>query len=149
MPVFFLVYFICDVGEELGWTGYAIEPLQNRWGVLKASLLLGVVWALWHSIAFIQTKHSAAWVIWQCIKTVGMRVILVWLYNSSGKSVFAAILYHTADNVSWSVFPNYGSHYNPLITGIITWLAAGILVFGWGGKRRAVYKQASIKRQQG
>jgi uncharacterized protein len=53
-----------------------------------------------------------------------MRTVIVWLYNSTGKSVFATILYHTSDNVSWSLFPNYGSHYDPFITGLITTLVA-------------------------
>src|SRR5690606_14200178 len=51
-PAFFVLYFISDAGEELGWTSYALEPMQNRWGVLKASLILGAVWAIWHAVPF-------------------------------------------------------------------------------------------------
>ncbi len=45
---FFFVYFIGALGEEVGWSGYIIEPLQNRYGALKASLVLGIIWAVWH-----------------------------------------------------------------------------------------------------
>jgi hypothetical protein len=58
-PVLFVMYFIAAIGEELGWTGYAIDPMQNQWGAFKASLILGIVWAIWHSIAFVQTGNTA------------------------------------------------------------------------------------------
>lgn len=137
--VFFLLYFISGVGEELGWTGYALDPLQNRWGAFKASFILGGVWAIWHGITFLQTGNPVSWVVDQSLKTIAMRMVIVWLYNSTGKSVFAAILYHTTDNVSWSLFPNYGSHYNPFVTGLITWLTMLIVIFGWGRKTLARY----------
>ncbi|MBW4621698.1 MAG: hypothetical protein KME17_20330 [Cyanosarcina radialis HA8281-LM2] len=41
----FVVFFIAALSEELGWSGYAIDPLQARWGALQGSLLLGaIVW---------------------------------------------------------------------------------------------------------
>ena len=42
----FVLFFIAAVGEELGWMGYAIDPLQDRYGALSGALLLGVVWSL-------------------------------------------------------------------------------------------------------
>ena len=45
------IFFVAASGEELGWSGYAIDPLQRRWGVLGASLLVGSVWAAWHFVA--------------------------------------------------------------------------------------------------
>jgi len=141
-PVLFALFFISDTGEELGWSGYAIDPIQNRWGAVKASLILGVVWAIWHTIPFVQTGNSATWVAWQGLKTVAMRMVIIWLYNKTGKSVFAATLFHTADNVSWSLFPNYGSHYDPFVTGLMTWVAAGIVIIGWGSKTVARYRHA-------
>jgi uncharacterized protein len=46
--ILFSVFFITAFGEEVGFLGYAIEPMQDRWGALKASVILGSVWALWH-----------------------------------------------------------------------------------------------------
>ena len=132
IPAFFALYFVSGVGEELGWTVYALNPMQRRWGWLKASFLLGLGWAAWHSIGFLQTGNALDWVLLQSGKTVAMRMVIVWIYNRSGKNVIAGILYHTADNVSWSVFPNYGSHYHPLITGVLTWLVVGLVTLRRG-----------------
>ena len=51
---------------------------------------------------------------------------MVWIYTSNGGSVFATILYHTIDNVSWILFPRGGSHYAPEISGPLTALVAAI-----------------------
>ena len=129
-PGLFLMFLIGDTGEELGWTGYATDPLVARWGPAKGGLILGVIWASWHALPFVQTRHPVRWVIWQSLKTVAMRVVLVWIYHKSGKSVLAANLYHVTDNLSWSLFPNSRSHYHPLVTGALTWLVAGLILLG-------------------
>ena len=136
IPLFTLLYLVTAAGEELGWTGYATDPLQARWGALRASLILGVAWAAWHGIAFVQTGNPPDWVLWQSLKTVSLRVILVWLYNGTGNSLSAAILYHAADNVSWSVFPNYGSHYDPFTLNLVSWLTIGLIVAAGGFRQR-------------
>jgi len=132
--ILFLAFFIAALCEELGWSGYAIDRVQNRWGALQASLILGIVWAVWHIIPYFEDGDSLSWIFWMCIFTVAARVIITWLYNNSGKSVSETILFHTMINVSTFLFPIYGSFYNPEITGIITMAAAVIIVILWGPK---------------
>jgi uncharacterized protein len=42
--ILFPVFFMTAMGEEMGWLGYAIDPMQDRWGALKASIIMGAVW---------------------------------------------------------------------------------------------------------
>lgn len=133
-PVFFIVFFVFGIGEELGWTGYMIDPLQKRWGALTASVLLGLVWAIYHLIPDLQNGQTADWILWHRAGTVVTRILMVWIYTNTGRSVFAAILFHTMDNLSWAFFPNYGSHYDPFIVSTLTCLAALAVVIGWEGK---------------
>jgi membrane protease YdiL (CAAX protease family) len=144
-PVFFLAFFIAAIGEELGWMGFAFDPMQNRWGALKASLILGLVWALFHLIPDLQNGQTTTWILWQRLGTIATRVLIVWIYNNTGKSVFSAIVYHAMYNVSWALFPNYGSHYDPFVTSMITFLVTGIILFGWGSKTLARYRLARIE----
>jgi len=130
--VMFLLAFIAALGEELGWSGYAIDPMQGRWNALQASILLGLVGAAWHIVLLVQAGRSPAWIAWQCLNLVAIRVLLVWLYNNTGRSVFAAALCHAMVNVSWQLFPNNGSHYDPRITGLITAFAAVAITIIWG-----------------
>jgi len=45
---------------------------------------------------------------------------MTWFYIHSGKSVFAAAVFHAMINLCWQLFPNNGSHYDPLVFGLIT-----------------------------
>ncbi len=144
LPIFFAVFFIAAIGEEMGWTGYATDPLQARWNALVTSLVLGSIWAIWHAIPFYQVQPDLTWVIFQSAGTIALRVIIVWLYNNSGGSVFGAILFHTMINLSNFTFPNYGSHYNPTIAFLIQAGVAILVVILWGAQTLAQYRFASM-----
>ncbi len=129
--LFFALFFLTAVGEELGWTGYATEPLLGRWNGLTAALVLGGIWALWHLVSFLQTTGDLTWVFWQSANTVGLRVLIVWLFINTGRSVFAAVVFHTMTNVSEFTFPVFGSHYDPFITTVLVGIAVVLVAIVW------------------
>jgi len=108
-----LVFFLAGLTEELGWSAYLTDLLQQRWSALQVALVVGIAWAAWHVVPYVQVERSSAWIGWQCIATVALRVIIIWLYNSAGRSAFVASLFHATLNVCDFTFPNFGSHYNP------------------------------------
>ena len=139
-PIFFAVFFVFGIGEELGWMGYAFDPLQNQWGILKASIFMGLVWALFHLIPDLQNGQAADWIFWQRLGTVLLRILFVWIFNNTGRSVFSVILFHASVNISWALFPNNGSHYNPFITSLLLVATTMIVIFGWGWKTLANFR---------
>jgi len=125
------IFFIAAAGEELGWSGYAIDPMQTRWGPLRASLMLGAVWAVFHYPALLEAHRPLAWIAWWSLGTVATRVIMVWLYNRTGQSVFGVILSHMTVNLSWQLFPIHGSYFDPrLNSAIMAAAATGFVVIG-------------------
>jgi membrane protease YdiL (CAAX protease family) len=142
VPVFFALYFIAALGEEVGWQGYAIGPLQERWNALTASTILGIVWALWHILPLIQMNRAPTWIAWQCMNIVVTRIVTVWIFNSTGKSLFAAILFHAMYNVSTVLLPDYGWHYDPFVAFIIVAVAAAVVTFLWGPRTLARFRYA-------
>lgn len=140
--LFFIVFFIGAIGEEIGWSGYIINPLQNQFGALKASIILGIIWAIWHIIPYFQANQTPIWMFWQCIGTVFLRIIMVWLFNNTGKSVFGMALFHTMINLSPFLIPNNGAHYDPFIFCILLMGIAAIVVFFWDSKTLTKFKYA-------
>lgn len=133
-PLLFALFFVGAAGEEVAWSATLLEPLQAHYGALAASLSIGVVGAAWHVIPFAQVHPSVAWVFGQCLFTVAFRVVIAWIYNVSGRSLFAAVLCHTAYNTAWQLFPNQTSGYNPWIAAALTWVAVVGVVAVYGAR---------------
>lgn len=121
------VFFLGALGEELGWTGYLLGPLARRWGELGAGLAIGAVWAAWHLIPFVQADRAWEWIVWQAIKTVAVRVVMVRLYFGAGRSVFAVAVFHALSNVAAFALPMYGAIYDPVFAAAATVVLAAVL----------------------
>ncbi|MGE7183230.1 CPBP family intramembrane glutamic endopeptidase [Peribacillus sp. NPDC006672] len=137
---FFFVFFIAGICEELGWQGFAYDKLENRWSAIRASIILGVVWQIWHVIPHIQAHHPPEWIIWQCTGSVSLRILIVWLYKNTGKSILAAAIFHAMNNVCSFLFPNYDSSFTTFSIFIVTTLVAIIVTFLWGSKTLARFR---------
>jgi membrane protease YdiL (CAAX protease family) len=146
-PILFALFFVGAACEELGWSGYAIDPLQNRWGALAGAIIVGLVWQAWHLIGDVQASRTMIWILWHSLLGIATRVLMVWIYNNTGKSVFSAILVHVTDNVGWVLFPNFGSHYDPFFPFIITAAMAAMVTFVWGPKTLSRFRYATAVRK--
>ncbi len=134
----FVAFFIAAAGEELGYTGYALEPLQQRWGALPAALVLGAIHAVWHYPSMIQLGQSAALMAWGTLFTIAVRVLMVWLYNNTG-SVFATVLFHAIGNTGRSLFPGGRSTFEmgdaAIGYSIVVGAAVIVTIFWWPNLR--------------
>lgn len=144
-PLLFVGFFIAAAGEELGYMGYVIDPMQDRWSALTTSLIVGLVWAIWHFPSMIQIGQTPTLMAWGVLGTVGFRILYVWLYNNTGKSVFGVILFHAMGNTGRSVFPGGRSHFELADAAVgysIIAITAVIVAFLWGSKTLARYRYA-------
>lgn len=85
--------------EEFGWRGFALPHLQSRYDALTASVLIGLVWSLWHAPLFAFEVYPMNPALY-AVSVLAFAVILTWLYNSSRACVPAAILIHGSINAS-------------------------------------------------
>jgi uncharacterized protein len=86
--------------EEPGWRGFALPRLQPRYGALGASLLLGVVWAFWHTTMFILQGLTPVVFAVAIANIICGSVIFSWIYNHTRGSLLIATLVHVG--VHWN-----------------------------------------------
>ncbi len=124
-------------GEELAWRGFALPRLQAKHSALTSSLILGVVWALFHLPLFFTltgSSQAGASFLGFLISTVSLTILFTWMYNHTRGSVLLAYLLHGATN-TWSQIFSIDHNGNPFVgfamTGLVT-LAAVIVVIAYG-----------------
>ncbi len=139
---FAFMFFVGAIGEELGWQGYAYARLKNGRSALAAALIIGVVWALWHVIPFLEMGRSVEWTLWQCLGAIALRVIIVWLFENAGQSVFIAVLFHMTINMPWGVFTTFEAYFDPFVLLVILTLIAFLVVGLWGPSTLARFRYA-------
>lgn len=143
-PVLFLAAMVLGgpLTEELGWRGFALPRLQERWGPLAASVVVGVIWAAWHAPQYLRPDWAAvnggftlggAGVF--VLGLVVFSVIITWVFNHTRGSVLMAILLHASFNASQvlmsGLFPAAGSdEAGPLIAFGLTALVVVVATRG-------------------
>lgn len=135
-PVFFYVLFTSVLGEEIGWRGYAFPRLLRAYSPLGASLILGLIWGVWHLPLFWMPWdfHSEMSVLPFLIQVLASSVIYGWLYMNTRGSLLIIHIFHTASNASAGLFPvlpiSTGGDMRPfwLVVGLLTALAVLIIL---------------------
>jgi uncharacterized protein len=116
------------VFEEIGWRGFALPRLQRLYGPLVGSIVLGVLWGLWHLPLFLipswDTPHGslldvALFVIW----AVSTTIVITWVFNNTKDSVLVAILAH--GSINSAAVSVYGLFPAPTVTGGIANVVIG------------------------
>jgi uncharacterized protein len=105
----FTVVFSGGLNEEPGWRGLALPILQERHSALTASIVIGVIWAVWHVPLFFApvAPHSDYPLISQILyfpAVIVWSILLTWVYNGSA-SVLIAMFLHAGLNMAGGWIP--------------------------------------------
>ncbi len=127
-----LAFVAAAMAEEVGWAGYATDPMQARLGALGAALAIGGVWAAWHIVPYLEVDRSWSWIAWQSLFSIAARVILVWLYANTQRSVVVSALGHASINVAVFLLPQDSMAYDPRAAALSAVVAAMAVAVAWG-----------------
>jgi len=111
------------LGEEVGWRGFALPYLQNKHDARAATFILGLLWAGWHIPTFFYNYELSLFSV--VAFTVGIlsgAAVLTWLYNSTGGSVLAAIVWHGTYNAATASG-------NGIVSAVVTAGVIGAAIF--------------------
>ena len=105
LPEVLLPFLTIQLFEEAGWTGFMQHTLQERRGPLAASVLVAPAFVLQHLPILLMDAGVglASLIVVGALGAVSVffRIVLMWLYNGSGRSVPIAALFHSAYNSAW------------------------------------------------
>jgi len=107
-PIYWVVMIFLGGGqEEIGWRGYILAFLENRFGNWLGSIILALVWACWHiPLWFIPgTSQTYMNFFGFIMLTLGYSFFFSWIMKSSGKRPFAGLIVHGTANAFIPVFP--------------------------------------------
>ncbi len=143
VPLLFIIFFTGGpLGEEYGWRGYALDRLQSRWNALTSSIILGLIWGLWHlPLHFIPGTTQQAVPFYQNLIILTLSsIIYTWLHNNTGRSIAVALLIHLAANMSGAFIPYWVSDYGRWISFFITLIAIILILI--------IYKPKKLKKEE-
>lgn len=125
-----MVFVLNGLGEETGWRGFLQDRLQHRFNPLPSTLIVAVIWAVWHTPFFFilstYAEFSPTTLVMFPLGLTSGAVVLAWLYNHTGRSILAVALWHTFYNMAVAT-----SGASDLAQGVVTaavMIAASVLV---------------------
>ncbi len=104
---FFLYSVVTTIPEEIGWRGVALPQLQRSYGPLWASLVVGLLWGLWHLPLFFLPTAAQSGLSFPLFLagTVVSSFLFTWVFNGTRGSLLAVVLLHSSFNVSTVFLP--------------------------------------------
>jgi len=111
------------ISEEFGWRGYALPILQARWNALISSIVLGVIWTVWHlPLWFLVGSSQQGTSFWMFLANLVLTSILyTWLNNNARGSILVAVVFHAIGNTVVQMFPDPTSN-------LFYWIVLGLIV---------------------
>ena len=138
LPLFianFALIFVLGgpLGEEFGWRGYALPAVSAHLNWRIGSLLVGVIWSVWHLPLFYMagTPQSHMSFIVFLVSTTAESVMFAWLFRNTGRSIVPAMIMHTSIN-GWmslilAMLTTGSPQFLVIMTGIQILVAAAML----------------------
>ena len=130
MPFGFMVFFLIydGLGEEIGWRGLALPRLQESLGSLGGSIVVGILWALWHLPLFFMpgsSQYGDALIPYVYLLTCWTIVIALFVGKARGSVLPAILLHGSANFVAFTI--RYPHTFVDLFWGIAALIAAVFL----------------------
>lgn len=115
------------VAEEFGWRGYLLPWALSRRGPLTASLLVGVVWGVWHAPLLVGWVGPAFDVTLPAfmLGITADAVLFTWLYLRTDRSLLLAIVFHAAISVTGLFLASADGH--PYLEPLVTWAVVAVI----------------------
>lgn len=118
-------------GEEFGWRGYLLPKLMPL-GKIRAYLLVGVIWGLWHAplilVGFNYPGYPILGVIWMAGMTTALGVYINELSLRHRSSILAGWMHGAFNGQAYGIWRILFPDVNPLLGGMTGLVGIGVLL---------------------
>ncbi len=125
----FMIYMIFFGGglEEPGWRGFMLKELLLRKGPLLSSLIVGIVWVIWHSpLYFISTLSLSQMPFLEFfINGLFLSMIMTHVYFYTSRNTWLMILLHAGYNTMFNFYPTPFHHEQAFIPLLLATMIIG------------------------
>ena len=133
LPTVVLGLLLPSLGEEPGWRGFALPRLQQRFGPLAGSAILGALHGLWHLPMFF-TPNLGPFTVTEfvtfIVTAVATAFLYTWVYNTTGGSILLAMLLHASGNAAASLLNRLELPLDGWAQALVDGGWVGLLAFG-------------------
>lgn len=99
------------MGEELGWRGFLLPKLLEKYSVIQSTIYVGLAWGIWHLASFSfpgaaipEFLPVSVWsILLFCINTIALSMVYTYVHLRSNGSVFMAIILHAFFNAASNI----------------------------------------------
>lgn len=133
----FLLYniFFFGFGEEVGWRGFVLPRLQQKYSAMTSTILLSLFWAAWHLPIFVYRpgylSMDMAGVVGWFFSILAGAVLFTWLFNSTQGSLLACALFHGLTDVVFLCDYGHDSMMQYIGMLVTCWGVAVLSIWGW------------------
>jgi membrane protease YdiL (CAAX protease family) len=126
------------LNEEFGWRGYALDRLFYRFGFLRASLILGIIWTAWHSAWFFTPGQAQYQMLQSSIREALLYVVfntllsfvVSFVYIAANRSILAAAFTHMMSNFLTSqLLVPFSSGVRSVIFSVTSVFCFGVIIY--------------------
>lgn len=96
----FFAMLIGSTAEEIGWRGYLLPNLQKKYSPFVSSIIVGVLWGVWH----LNFTGGITGFLLYTITIIEMSILMTWLYNRTGGNLIFMSLWHLTINITSHFF---------------------------------------------
>jgi membrane protease YdiL (CAAX protease family) len=125
LPVMIAGMVIGALGEETGWRGFLQPFLEERFSLPVASILVGLIWGLWHVTHY---KNGVLFMVGFLLLTCSASLIVAWLLRGTDYNLILASLFHLSINIGFLAFFSNSTDSRFMLLNGVVWLIPAIVI---------------------
>jgi membrane protease YdiL (CAAX protease family) len=100
-PIIIFSILLGSTTEEIGWRSFLQTTLEKKYSVLLSSIILGIIWTLWHiERYFVGIVFMGIFMI----ITISFSIIIAMILKDTKNNIIVSTLTHSSFNLSFMIF---------------------------------------------